>query len=119
MKSIKDNLKRATVEMVLLSLLCEKDMYGYEIAQELKKRSNYEYSLLEGSMYPILYRLTENGDIVGEERLTGKRMVRIYYSITDTGRVHLKEMTDYFNRYLSIINELMGNQIEMNKISES
>ena len=53
------NLKKATIEMFLLKLLSEEDMYGYQLSQELKKRSDGKYTILEGSMYPILYRLSD------------------------------------------------------------
>ena len=44
------NYKKATIEMMLLKLLSEQDMYGYQLSQELKKRSNQNYTILEGSM---------------------------------------------------------------------
>ena len=57
--SLVSNYKKATIEMLLLKLLSEQDMYGYQLSQQLKKRSNQYYTVLEGSMYPILYRLTD------------------------------------------------------------
>lgn len=106
MKTIINNLKKASIEMILLSLLCEGDMYGYQMAQEIKKRSNGEFSILEGSMYPILYRLTENGDVTYEEVKVGQRMTRVYYHITDIGRQHLKEKLQVFHDTISIIDNL-------------
>jgi PadR family transcriptional regulator PadR len=47
MQTIITNLKRASVEIILLSLLCEEPMYGYQLAQEIKKRSNGQFSLME------------------------------------------------------------------------
>ena len=54
--NLETTLKKATIEMLLLNLLKEQDMYGYQLSQELKKRSSGLYTILEGSMYPILYR---------------------------------------------------------------
>ena len=66
MQTIITNLKRASVEIILLSLLCEEPMYGYQLAQEIKKRSNGQFSLMEASMYPVLGRLKEQGDVTME-----------------------------------------------------
>lgn len=57
MGSAKDNFKKGAVEMLLLTMLCEEDMYGYQMAQLVKKRSKGEITIPEGSMYPTLYRL--------------------------------------------------------------
>ena len=65
------NLKKATIEMLLLKLLSEEDMYGYQMSSELKKRSNGSYTILEGSMYPILYRLTDQKYISFFEKKKG------------------------------------------------
>ena len=59
--SIESNLKKGTVEILLLAVLMEEDMYGYQICQELALRSNGLFTLQEGSAYPILYRLSEKG----------------------------------------------------------
>ena len=69
--------KKATIEMILLKFLSESDMYGYQLTQEVKKRSNGLYTILEGSMYPILYRLTEQNFVSFQEVKTGKRQVRV------------------------------------------
>ena len=54
MGSAKDNFKKGAVEMLLLTMLCEEDMYGYQMAQLVKKRSKGEITIPEGSMYPTL-----------------------------------------------------------------
>ena len=48
--SISDNLKRGTVELLLLTLLGEQDMYGYQLSQTLAQRSEGLFTLQEGSM---------------------------------------------------------------------
>lgn len=107
MKAITGNLKRASVEMLLLSLLTEQDMYGYQMVQEIRRRSNGEYSLLEGSMYPILYRLSDEGFISYEERRVGERLTRVYYTITPAGLKRLEEMEKLFDDYIKLIKSMM------------
>lgn len=94
---VRENLKRGTVEMVLLHLLQDRDMYGYEILQEMKRRSNGKFTLKDGSMYPILYRMIDKGLITDEQVLVGKRRTRVYYKLTDEGKKYLDEIkAEYF-----------------------
>lgn len=109
MNSIVINLKRASIELILLSLLTEQDMYGYQLAQEIKKRSEYKFSILEGSMYTILNRLKENGDVTFRNEIVGKKMTRVYYHITETGREHLAEMDKTFNETVDMIRHIYKN----------
>ena len=94
---IRENLKKGTVEMVLLHLLQERAMYGYELLQEMKKRSNEKFVLKDGSMYPIMYRMIDKGLVTDEQVLVGRRRTRVYYHITDAGKAYLEEIkAEYF-----------------------
>lgn len=104
------NLKKATIEMLLLKLLSEEDMYGYQMSSELKKRSNENYTILEGSMYPILYRLTDQNYISFYEKKVGKRQSRIYYHLEPLGAGYLEELKRSFCDYLNIISFLLNSQ---------
>lgn len=53
----RNNFKMGTVEMLLLSLLSQKDLYGYEISLLLKDLSSGAFVVPEGSLYPTLYKL--------------------------------------------------------------
>lgn len=89
---VRESLKKGTVEMVLLHLLLERPMYGYEILQEMRKRSNEQFALKDGSMYPILYRMIDKGLITDEQVLVGRRRTRVYYHLTDEGKAYLEEI---------------------------
>jgi PadR family transcriptional regulator PadR len=89
---VRENLKKGTVEMVLLHLLSERSMYGYEILQEMKKRSGEQFVLKDGSMYPILYRMIDKGLITDEQVLVGRRRTRVYYHLTEEGKASLEEI---------------------------
>ena len=54
-------------------------------------------------MYPILYRLLDEGLISDEKRLVGKRQTRIYYHIEDKGIVHMQKL---YEEYLAMINSI-------------
>lgn len=101
------NLKKATIEMLLLKLLTEKDMYGYQLSQELKKRSRGIYTVLEGSMYPILYRLSDIGYISFYETKVGKRQTRVYYHLEETGLQYVQNLRKSYDDYLDVISFLL------------
>lgn len=78
--------KRGVATLCVLSLLREGEMYGYEIAQALGDISGGRFVLPEGTLYPILYRLEDNGYLDTKRVLVGKRMTRVYYLLTERGR---------------------------------
>lgn len=102
------NLKKATIEMFLLKLLAEGDMYGYQLSQELKKRSNGNYTILEGSMYPILYRLTDQNHISFYEKKVGKRQTRIYYHLEESGLAYLHSLKQSYADFTAMIAFLLA-----------
>lgn len=103
-------LKKATIEMLLLKLLSENDMYGYQMTQEMKKRSSGTYTILEGSMYPILYRLTDQNYISFYEKKVGKRQIRVYYHLEPAGQKYLNELITNYHEFLSIISFLLSSK---------
>ncbi len=79
-------------------------MYGYEISAEMKARSNGKYSI--SILYPVLYRLEEQGFVeISSTEVTDGR-ARSYYSITDAGRAYL-ETTQREYREISSIYEML------------
>lgn len=108
--SIKDNLKRGTIEMILLSLLEQEDKYGYQLSQDLDRQSEGEYQLNEATMYPTLYRLKKNGYL--EERkvqVIGKRY-RVYYHLSESGKCYLDETRAEYRRVCSAIEKVLKYQ---------
>ncbi len=103
MSQNQDNFKRGTAELLVLHLLQKEDLYGYQITHAFDEKSNGNYTMLEGSLYPILYKLTEQGYITDYTKLVGKRRTRRYYHIEDSGREYYKEI---LNDYLTIINSI-------------
>lgn len=94
-------------EMLLLKILETKERYGYEITQILKQLSNEKICLAEGTLYPILYKLVDQGYVEDRKVLIGKRKTRVYYSITVNGKEYLNkliieyyEMIDYIDKIL-------------------
>ncbi len=101
---ISEGLKRGTIELTLLTLLSQKDMYGYEICQQLRELTNGLYVVTEGSLYPVLYRLMEKGCISDRSERVGKRRTRVYYHIEQAGIDYLDEIKrEYFSMHNGIL----------------
>ena len=73
------------ISMLLLQLLSEKDMYGYEMIEELEKRSEYVFSLKAGTMYPLLHAMESKKHLVSYEKEAQGKMRRYYTIIAGQG----------------------------------
>ena len=78
--------QRGLISLLILALLDQEDMYGYQIVQEITERSGGAIVTEEGSLYPVLYKLQDQGMLSGEKVLVGKRMTRVYYHLEEPGR---------------------------------
>lgn len=79
--------KRSTSPLVVLTLLKERVMYGYEISAEIKNRSNGMLSI--AVLYPVLYKLQEQGYVAISRTEIIDGRARNYYQITEEGLAHL------------------------------
>ena len=88
--AVSKNLVSGSMTMLLLKLLSEQDMYGYEMISVLRERSENVFELKAGTLYPLLHSLEEKNLLESyEQEALGK--VRKYYSITKAGRKLLQE----------------------------
>lgn len=90
------NFRRGSVELMILYLLSKRDYYGYELSLIIKEESDNVLDIPVGSLYPALYKLIDLGYISDYQKKVGKRKVRIYYHLEDSGAERLKMLTmDY------------------------
>ncbi|MBS4209451.1 PadR family transcriptional regulator [Bacillus sp. FJAT-50079] len=101
-------LVKGSSSLLLLQLLEEKDMYGYELVKELEKRSENEFSIKEGTLYPALHKLEKQEYIESYWREQEKGPARKYYRITQAGEEMLLEKTREWHDFVSVMNRLMG-----------
>lgn len=109
MPELDNQLKKGILSIVILKMISIRDMYGYEIIQQLDDQSNGYYKLKEGTLYPILYRLEdskwiENYRVMPED---DRKLPRKYYKITDLGITALKEQLDFWKSFDSITNKIL------------
>jgi PadR family transcriptional regulator, regulatory protein PadR len=101
-------LVKGSTSLLLLQLLEERDMYGYELVKELEKRSGNEFSVKEGTLYPALHKLEKQEYIECYWQEQEKGPARKYYRITEAGKDMLLEKTNEWNNFVSVMNKLMG-----------
>lgn len=94
--SATDIIRKGASDLLILRLLSEKDMYGYEIRKEISRRSRELFSLTEGALYVFLYRLSEEGYISERKELVGKRRTRVYYHLEKKGEEYLAGLSEEY-----------------------
>jgi PadR family transcriptional regulator, regulatory protein PadR len=95
-------LRKGMFEIGVLSLLMNKDMYGYEITEHFNRYPVYQ--IQNGTIYPILNRITRNGWAVTYWSEESKdKPKRKYYSITDEGREYLERSLIYITELYNVI----------------
>ena len=75
-----------TVGVLILSLLSEREMYGYELLREAERRSSSAFHLKEGTLYPALHQMERSGLLKGRWRDNETGRPRKYYRLTAKGR---------------------------------
>lgn len=96
--SIDKSMVQGSMAMLVMRLLEEKDMYGYEITDTLKQHSNHVFELKAGSLYPLLHTLESKGYVVSyEDSSSGK--TRKYYKLTGSGKKQLQAKKEEWKEY--------------------
>ncbi|MCI9553384.1 MAG: helix-turn-helix transcriptional regulator [Acutalibacter sp.] len=92
--------KKVSAELLCLSLLGEKDMYVYEITQEINRRSQGYLDLAEAAIYVTMYRLVEKGLVLDKREVAGegKPRLRVYYHITERGKEYYRSILEAHQR---------------------
>ncbi|HJC33382.1 helix-turn-helix transcriptional regulator [Mediterraneibacter glycyrrhizinilyticus] len=105
--NVDKSLISGSTTMLLLKLLAEKDMYGYEMIEVLRERSENVFELKAGTLYPLLHSLEAKGLLNAYEKEAGNK-VRKYYSITKHGRKILDEKKSEWEIYSRAVANVLG-----------
>lgn len=84
-------------ELLLLRLLDQSEMYGYELVRSIRAATGEAISLGEGVIYPVLHALERNGALRSRRKAVGGR-TRVYYSLTAKGRKRLDKLRQDWHR---------------------
>lgn len=101
-------LVKGSTSLILLQLLDEKDMYGYEVVKEMESRTDYVLQIKEGTLYPALHKLEKQRYIESYWQEPNKGPARKYYRITEGGKEILHEKTSEWKSFVRVIDKVMG-----------
>lgn len=92
-------MKKGVLDMLVLKLLESEPKYGYQVIQEMREKSEETFLLKDGTLYPILYRLEDDGLVISRwSEAEGRQVPRKYYEITEEGKRVLSDITIVWKR---------------------
>ena len=100
---IRSQLLKGTVPFLVLSVLGDGELYGYQIAQRIRERSGSFLTPSEGSLYPALHRLEREGAVAGEWRPSELGPRRRYDSLTPSGVKMLAEARAEWDAFTGVV----------------
>ncbi|MFD2043314.1 PadR family transcriptional regulator [Ornithinibacillus salinisoli] len=95
--------KKGVLELCVLVLLDKQERYGYELVQKISDR----IAISEGSVYPLLRRLTKDGYFTTYLKESSEGPSRKYYKLTGEGRTYLEELLQEWEAFTSGVNQLI------------
>ncbi len=97
-------LMKVSTDSLLLCLISQQPMYGYQIIKELERKSQGYFKFKEGTLYPALHRLEKASLILGKWQVLPSGQQRKYYHITDKGLTTLVETRGQWKNFLTAMN---------------
>lgn len=106
---INKELSKGSHELILLKLLSRKDMYGYQLIQEMALLSEDVFRMSQGSLYPFLHALEDRGLIESYVQPENGRERR-YYRLTAAGRRALADKEEQWSVYVRAMGRILGGE---------
>ncbi len=100
----KKDLTKGSIDSLLLCLIAQQPMYGYQIIKDLDSKSQGYFKFKEGTLYPALHRLERAGLILGKWQMLPSGRQRRYYYITDKGHRLLVVKRSQWHDFLTAMN---------------
>jgi PadR family transcriptional regulator PadR len=103
-----DSAKKGSADLLILALVEERDLHGYDIARHIEERSGGTLHFTLASLYATLYRLEERSLVRGRWVEKAGQRRRRYYRITDAGRKVLAAQREDWGRFIAALTQLSG-----------
>ena len=101
-------MKKGSLDMLVLKLLACEEKYGYQLISELCERTGGAIALKEGTLYPVLYRLEDAGLVTSRvSARTAAEPARKYYAVTEQGRAAMTEMYEVWSGLERCVRSIM------------
>ena len=111
-RGIERELKRGSLELIVLHLLSPGEAYGYEIVSKLTAETNGALEVSDGTLYPVLYRLERAGFVAVRWETPQRGVPRKYYRLTDAGRQELAVLTHEWTTFAKAMTRLLRQEKE-------
>ena len=105
--AISQEMMKGTVVPIMLKLLAEREMYGYELIKVVNERTENALEWKEGTIYPWLHRLEQQGLIAGSWKSAAGERRRKYYAITTAGEAQLAESVQEWTSLSTAVSALL------------
>jgi PadR family transcriptional regulator PadR len=103
-EALNAQLKKGNLDLCVLALLCRSDMYGYELVNRISRA----VEISEGTIYPLLKRIKDDGYVTTYLTESQGGAPRKYYSITPEGAKRKEELAQEWEAFVKGINALLG-----------
>lgn len=101
------NLAGGSMSLLVLKLLEDGDLYGYQMIEELRRRSEDAFRLKAGTLYPLLHSLEGKGYVTAYEQTAESGKARRYYRLTKQGQGALREKENAWNAYAQAVGRVL------------
>ncbi len=108
MASLERELKRGTLELLLLRILADEPTYGYQLVRRLAERTGYRFAIKEGTLYPVLYRMEDAGLVTPEWSQPTRGVPRKTYRLTGAGKDRLKHLTEAWRDFSTAVDAVLA-----------
>ena len=102
------DLRKGSTALLVLNLLAEEPMYGFQLVEALRARTGGVLDFAEGMLYPMLHKLERTGLLLAEWRPSAEGPPRKYYRPTDQGREELRRRQDDWVRCADAVDAALG-----------
>lgn len=105
--AVDKSLLTGSTTLLILKLLEEKDMYGYQMIEELSNRSDKTFQLKAGTLYPLLHSLEEKEVVSSYDEGAEGGRIRKFYHLTKKGHGFLREKKEEWQEYSNAVNRVL------------
>ena len=107
-RGIVRELKRGSLELIVLHLLAPGEAYGYEIVSKLTAQTNGALEVTDGTLYPVLYRLERAGYVEIRWETPDRGVPRKYYRLTPAGQEELARLREEWTSFAKAMADLLS-----------
>ena len=104
---LEKNLVSGSMSLLVMKLLEDGDLYGYQMIAELRRRSDDTFRLKAGTLYPLLHGLEQRGLVTAYERTAESGKTRRYYHLTKQGQNALQEKENAWHAYAQAVGRVL------------